>query len=444
MNSELAGSYWTMVRIRIGLTLGIVVALGMGIVACSDDETADAGLDTSADASDGGGRKQDGGSIDAGQEDTGSADSGPKDAGKDADAGKDVDTDADADAGPIPGLVTDLAATTDTFDRVKLTWTAPVNYTGSGAVERYDIRWSTTPITTDAEFLAATQLATPPVPEAPGVAQTTTIEGLTPDTQYYVALCAQYDNEAYGPRATVTVTTKARAKFLITEIAPHNTAATGGDFVELVVTKGGLAGGLIVYGGFNNVLHTFAPLEVQLGDRFVVHASGLPGPTGYVQEDAAKNKTASTSTYASANAYDVYSDRADLPDAAGTIMVAEPGDLFAGMVLVQDMAPYSDRSKGDPNDFTNEERSAAFAVTSTLVMPVNEWSIGLTLDEFNALESWCPVSATLLNASGTTAPACGGPAGNLSDGQSFQRTGITDTNTSADFTVAPQTRGTPN
>ncbi|MDF2693236.1 MAG: hypothetical protein K0S65_1619 [Labilithrix sp.] len=319
MSSEVAGSYWTMARNRIGLALGVVVALGLGIVACSDDEPADAGPDSSADASDDGG-KNDGGSTDAGPEDTGPADTGPKDA--------DADPDADADAGPIPGLVTDLAGTTDTFNSVKLTWTAPSDYTGSGTVVRYDIRWSTTPITTDAEFLAG-DVATPPTPVAPGGAQTTTIEGLTPATQYYVALRAQYDNDGYGPRSqTVTVTTKGRAKFLITEVAPHNTAASGGDFVELVATRAGLATGLIVYTGYNEVLHTFAPLEVQIGDRIVVHASGLPGPTGYVQEDTANSKTASTSTYASANAYDVYSDRADVIDSMGTIMVAEPGDLF--------------------------------------------------------------------------------------------------------------------
>jgi hypothetical protein len=427
-----------MARIRIGLALGIAVALGMGIVACSDDEPADAGLDA-ADASGDGGKKDDG-SSDTGPEDAAPAETGPKDGGKDADA----DTDADADAGPTPGLVTDFAGTAETHTAVKLTWTAPLDYTGSGAVARYDIRWSTTPITTDAEFFAGTEVATPPAPQAPGGAETTTIEGLTPETQYYVALRAQYDNDGYGPRSqTVIVTTKARAKFLVAEIAPHNAAASGGDFVELVATTAGFAGGLTVSSGYASPLYAFAPFDVQVGDRIVVHASGLPGPTGYAQEDAAKSKTVSTSTYASANAYDVYSDSSNLPDTMGTIVVAEPGDILAEMGLIQDMGPYSDRSQTDtPDTLTLEEKFAMFAVFAGI--QTNEWPTTFTLDELETLESVCEVSVDLLNASENATPACGGAAGTLTDGRSFQRTGTTDTNSSADFTVAPQTRGAAN
>lgn len=421
-----------MARNRFGLGIGIVLAVGMGIVACADDDPVDPGPSPDAGLE---AARPDGGTTDAGQ-DSGEPDTGAKDAGKDA----------DAYVPPQPGVVSDLAGAGETHVSVKITWTAPPDYTGKGTVARYDIRWSTTPITTEAELLAATAVATPPEPVAPGTEQTALIDGLTAETQYYVALRTQYDNDAYGPMSNVaTVSTKARAKFLVSEIAPANSAAAGGDFVELVVTKAGFAGGLDVLSGYMMPLHTFAPLDVQVGDRFVIHASGLPGPAGFAQEDATKNKASSTAANASANVYDIYSAVTDLPIAVGSAAVSEPppanGSLLSTPNLVQDLVPYADRSVASTDQFDPHLPYVYLFLVGDMD---GSWPFALTQDEWTTLEDPCRIWVDAVNTSGDDAPACGGAGAGFSEGESIQRTGTTDTNTAADFTIAPHTRGLPN
>ncbi len=422
-------------RNRFGFGLGGAVVLGIGLVvaACADAEpTPEGGPDAATEGGDGGPPgKQDASDQDA-REDTGA-----RDAGTDAkDAAKDVD------AAPVPGLVSDLAAVAETHVDVKLTWTAPPDHTGTGTVTLYEIRYATTPITTEAEFLAATAFDLPPAPEAPGVSQTVTVDMLTPETQYYLALRAQYANEEWGPLSNIaTVTTKARAAFVISEIAPANTTANGGDFIEIVATKAGSAAGLRVangglfpsFGVFPTTLHAIKALDVAVGDRIVVHLSGLPGPTGFAQEDETKSKTSSTEGNASANAYDVYSSVNDLLG-LGAISIID-NDAYT------DAVAYSDRS----NDYAEATMQHVFWGYLTFQMS-NQWSFSMTDEQWSqyaSVETSCPVLLETVNASGDATPVCGGPAGGLTDGKSIQRSGTTDTNSPADFTIAPQTRGQP-
>ncbi len=426
-----------MARNRLGLGIGVVLAVGMGIVACADDDPVNTGPDTSPDASLEAGRPETG-TSDAGT-DASEPDTGPKDGGKDADA------DADADLPPQPGVVSNLTATADTHVSVTLTWTAPPDYTGKGTVAHYDIRWSATPITTEAEFLAATAITTPPEPQAPGTEETVIIDGLTPETQYYVALRAQYDNDAYGPMSNVvTVSTKARARLLFSEVEPANTAASGGDFVELVVTKAGFAGGLHVLSGSASPLHTFAPFEVQVGDRIVVHLSGLPGPAGFAQEDATKNKASSTAANATASVYDIYSAVTDLPIAVGSVGVSElPAEaLFNTPNAVQDVVLWADRSAADP---TTMDPHLPHVFLFLVGSYHRYWpSPAADAGEWEMLEDPCVLWPHSVDTSGDAVPACGGTGAGFSEGESIQRTGTTDTNSAADFTIAPHTRGLAN
>ena len=417
-----------MTRYR-NLGLGMMLALGVAVVACADDNPAQDDVDTA-----------DGG-VEAGRGDTGAPEGGVDSGTKDADV-KDAgnDGDADADAGQLPGVVSDLAGTANSHTKVTLTWTAPPDYTGSGTVADYEVRYATTPITTEADFIAATALESHPSGEAPGTAQTVSLDELMPETQYYVALRARYDNDDLGPLSNiVAVTTKARATLLISEIAPANNATSGGDFVELVASKAGYAGGLTVHHQVH-VLHTFGPLEVQVGDRIVIHLTGLPGPTGFAQEDTAGTKTASTEANASGIAYDVYSAETDLVVELGALTVAEAGDWLSGMVSVQDFVPYGDRSIDDPD---NLNIAGLVILRSDLD---GYWPHPLTEEEWMSEEGFeiCRIYSGILNASGDDTAVCGGPPGGLRSGWSFQRNGVVDTDSEADFSVAPQTRGTPN
>jgi hypothetical protein len=312
-------------------------------------------------------------------------------------------------------------------------------------VARYDIRWSTTPITTEAELLAATAVATPPDPVAPGAEQSAVIDGLTAETQYYVALRAQYDNDAYGPMSNVvTASTKARANLLISEIAPANTTAQGGDFVELVVTKAGFAGGLHLILSSVSSLHTFAPFDVQVGDRIVVHTSGLPGPTGFAQEDATKDKASSTAANASANVYDIYSTVTDLPIAVGSVAVSEltVDGLLAGTPgAVQDLVLYADRSVSNTDTI---DPHLPYILLYYVGRQGGYWPLSITDEQWANLEDPCLLWPDTVDTSGDAPPVCGGTGAGLSEGESLQRKGTTDTNTAADFTIAPHTRALPN
>jgi len=87
-----------------------------------------------------------------------------------------------------PAAVADLAASATSSKSVTLTWTAPGDDANTGTAYFYDIRFSRNPISTDADFAAAAQVGSEPGPQAPGTAETITIEDLTDDATWYFAL----------------------------------------------------------------------------------------------------------------------------------------------------------------------------------------------------------------------------------------------------------------
>jgi hypothetical protein len=89
-----------------------------------------------------------------------------------------------------PGGVADLAAGQVTDRTLVLTWTAPGDDGASGQAAAYDLRWSTSPITTGS-FAGATPVATPPVPLPAGSGQSYVVLDLTPSTSYWFALKAR-------------------------------------------------------------------------------------------------------------------------------------------------------------------------------------------------------------------------------------------------------------
>ncbi len=94
---------------------------------------------------------------------------------------------AEADV-TAPNAVTDLDATTLGSTSIRLDWTAPGNDGTVGTASSYDIRYSTSAITDDAAFTAATSVNGEPVPQLSGDAETFTVTGLSPNTTYYFAL----------------------------------------------------------------------------------------------------------------------------------------------------------------------------------------------------------------------------------------------------------------
>ncbi|MBX3264183.1 MAG: fibronectin type III domain-containing protein [Labilithrix sp.] len=388
---------------------GIAVGLGGLATACAEDDAA-GGPDADTDAP----------FIDAGRGDGGRGedDGGADDAANEA---------APPDTTP-PDRVADLAATAVSHASVKLTWTAPAD--DSGSIAGYELRYATTPITTLDAFLAATS-ATPPSALASGAAQTVTVPGLTPETEYHFAIRARDAAGNFGELSSdVAATTKARAALLISEIAPVNVAADGGDFVELVATAAGSVADLEIRhstAAVSALLYKLGPLDVAVGDRIVVHVVGQ-GPAGFAQEDATGDKASSTEAFASPEAFDVYS-------AVSTGLVST-NSLISVMdgAAYQDAVPYSERSinasTAAMTAFANAHAAGAWSFSSAPVDSADD----------------CATLLEVVNARSPAGslPPCGGYPSFLASGSSLQRNGVVDTNTRADFFVAAQTRGAAN
>ena len=87
-----------------------------------------------------------------------------------------------------PGQVTDLQAGTAFATKVPLTWTASGDDGYSGAATSYDLRYSTSPITDDISFAAATEVTGVPSPKVAGSPESFMVTGLSGNTTYYFAL----------------------------------------------------------------------------------------------------------------------------------------------------------------------------------------------------------------------------------------------------------------
>ena len=92
---------------------------------------------------------------------------------------------ADATA---PGAITTLALSGATSSAITLTWIATGDDGITGTAASYDVRYSTSPITTAAEFNAAAQVTGEPSPAVAGLTQSMTVTGLTTGTTYYFAI----------------------------------------------------------------------------------------------------------------------------------------------------------------------------------------------------------------------------------------------------------------
>ncbi len=81
------------------------------------------------------------------------------------------------------------AAAVTAASSLTLQWMAPGDDGMVGRASQYDLRYSTTSITS-ANFSSATRWAGTPVPTSPGTTQSTTVTGLLPNTVYWFAMKA--------------------------------------------------------------------------------------------------------------------------------------------------------------------------------------------------------------------------------------------------------------
>lgn len=107
-----------------------------------------------------------------------------------------------------PSSVTDLAVTGVTGTSLSVRWTAPGDDGATGTATSYDIRTSTSPITS-ATWASATAVTGEPAPAAAGTQQTQTITGLTGSRTYYIAIRAVDERGNMGALSNVAQGTTA-------------------------------------------------------------------------------------------------------------------------------------------------------------------------------------------------------------------------------------------
>jgi hypothetical protein len=403
------------------LRVATVVSVVLALSACSGDDTP------ASDA-------VDGAALDAGPgevgptEDAATGDGGTDGASDVRDGDLDVAVADGSDGAPDdvtpPASITTLSATATGLSSIHLAWTAVGDDGTTGTATSYDIRMATTPIANAADFAAATLVPNAPLPAIAGTPQALDVNFLLSGTTYYFAIRAKDEVPNAGAlAASVSATTTAKAKLLITEVAPSNTAAEGYDFIELVVVSGGRTDGLTIRDA-STALYAFASGTVATGDRVVVHV-GAPCvvASGCVQEDVAGSSVASTEPNASAVAWDVYSAAAGIAAPDATLSVRD------GVVIVDAIA------------LSNRDGDASAASMTGFAELANEnaWVFGASpLDTVND----CAVQRACASVA-TATTTCGGYAV-AAAGVSLQRSGTTDTNTKDDFYAAPQTRGAAN
>ena len=106
-----------------------------------------------------------------------------------------------------PASVTDLSVQQAGGTTATLTWTATGDDGTTGTASGYDVRASTTPIASEADFDNATPLAGEPLPQSPGAAETFDITGLAFGTDYFFALKVRDNVGNLSPLSNVATAT---------------------------------------------------------------------------------------------------------------------------------------------------------------------------------------------------------------------------------------------
>ncbi len=101
-----------------------------------------------------------------------------------------------------PDAITGLTAGSPTSSSITLTWTASGDDGSTGQAAAYDVRYSQSPITSDAAFDGASQASGEPTPKSAGQTENFTVTGLSASTTYYFNVKVRDEANNWSPLAT--------------------------------------------------------------------------------------------------------------------------------------------------------------------------------------------------------------------------------------------------
>ncbi|OQY27645.1 MAG: hypothetical protein B6244_09985 [Candidatus Cloacimonetes bacterium 4572_55] len=106
-----------------------------------------------------------------------------------------------------PAMAVDFVATDTTFHTASLRWIATGDDGYDGDATEYDVRYATSPISTQAQFNAAQQVMDLPTPSPSGSPDSVTVSGLHPNRTYYFAIQVIDEAGNRSPIATTNIPT---------------------------------------------------------------------------------------------------------------------------------------------------------------------------------------------------------------------------------------------
>ena len=112
------------------------------------------------------------------------------------------DSTAPVDTTP-PAAILNLVAIKPTASTITLAWTAPGDDEKTGTAAQYDIRYSTSPLTS-AVWPSASQAVDEPPPSPAGSPDTFVVAGLAPSTTYFFALKAADERGNWSGKSNIT------------------------------------------------------------------------------------------------------------------------------------------------------------------------------------------------------------------------------------------------
>ncbi len=203
-----------------------------------------------------------------------------------------------------PAQITTLAAPNVKPNYATLTWTAVGDDGMTGLAAGYDMRYSTTAIVTDADFAAATPVTGLGTPKAPGSAETITIHGLTPSTQYWFAIKARDEVPNWSPLSNVvTFTTLAQdllPPYTISNLAVSSTQIHGVFLTWTAPADQGSAG----MAGYDIRCSTAAITDANFASATQVTGAPTPATPGNTELFPVTGLNPSTTYYFAIKAFD--------------------------------------------------------------------------------------------------------------------------------------------